>query len=274
MTNIFLENDLEILIATKDRTNLDFLSLMFPFTHFSKFNILIINQSENKILTSDFSTVRVINSNEKGLSKSRNLAIQNAVKKICLIADDDLIYFDDFAKKILNEFSTNQKAQIITFNHIGTEKKVLEHSSKKGYLHSVKTAYRVSSFEIVFKLDAIKNNSVFFDENFGLGSIFEIAEEFLFLKKGIELNLKAYFSPFVIVHHPGVSSGKKEGEDTLIYARSALFYVLKGNFVYLWLLKYLFFLVQNNFIKVTDFYKKYKIGLSAIHKYKKIQKLK
>ena len=42
MTNVFLESDLEILIATKNRNNLDFLVQMFPFTSFSNFNILII----------------------------------------------------------------------------------------------------------------------------------------------------------------------------------------------------------------------------------------
>ena len=67
MTNIFSKNDLEILIATKNRDNLDFLALMFPFASFSNFNILIINQSKDTILSSEFETVRVINVDEKGL---------------------------------------------------------------------------------------------------------------------------------------------------------------------------------------------------------------
>jgi glycosyltransferase involved in cell wall biosynthesis len=272
MTNVFLENDLEILIATKNRNNLDFLSLMFPFEPFSNFNILIINQSDSTDLISYFETVRVINVNEKGLSKSRNLAILNASKKICLLADDDLVYFESFGKMIVNNFNTNTSADIITFNHVGSNKKIIENSSEEGYLHTIKSAYRVSSFEIAFKLDAIREKSIKFDENFGLGSFFEIAEEFLFLKKSIQLKLKAYFSPNVIVFHPLISSGKREGEDNLIYARAALFYTLKGDFVYLWLLKYVFFLIRNRYINWNECWNKYKTGLMGIQKYKELVK--
>lgn len=274
MSNVFSENDLEILIATKDRKNLDFLSQMFPFKPFSNYAILIINQSEINVLKSDFSSVRVINTNEKGLSKSRNMAIRNATKKICLIADDDVIYFPNFENAIINAFNQNLNASIITFNHQRIGKNNPQNSSQKGYKHDLKSIWGVSSIEIAFQLNVIKENNLFFDEYFGLGSFFETAEEFLFLKNAIELNINPYFSPSIIVSHPLLSSGNNQGDDKLIYARAALFYKTKGIFVYLWLLKYVFFLVQNNYIKRNECVKKYKIGLSGIRKYKELVKLK
>lgn len=81
MSNVFSENDLEILIATQNRINFDFLLLMFPFEHFSNFNLVIVNQTKDWFLKSDYHNIKVINVNEKGLSKSRNKAIQNASKK-------------------------------------------------------------------------------------------------------------------------------------------------------------------------------------------------
>ena len=143
MTNIFSKNDLEILIATKNRDNLDFLALMFPFEHFSKFNILIINQSKDIILSSEFETVRVINVDEKGLSKSRNLAIKNASKKICIIADDDVVYFSNFDHEIITAFNLNPQASIITFNHQRIGKEKPHNKSKKVYSHSKKTIENV-----------------------------------------------------------------------------------------------------------------------------------
>lgn len=274
MSNVFSENDLEILIATKDRKNLDFLSQMFPFKPFSNYTILIINQSEINILKSDFSSVRVINTNEKGLSKSRNMAIRNATKKICLIADDDVVYFPNFENAIINAFNQNLKTSVITFNHQRIGKNKPQNSSQKGYKHDLISIWRVSSIEIAFQLNVIKENNLFFDEYFGLGSFFETAEEFLFLKNAIELNINPYFSPLVIVSHPLLSSGNNQGNDKLIFARAALFYKTKSVFVYLWLLKYVFFLVQNNYIKRNECVKKYKIGLSGIRKYKELVKLK
>ncbi|HQE33833.1 MAG TPA: glycosyltransferase family 2 protein [Flavobacterium alvei] len=274
MTNVFLESDLEILIATKNRNNLDFLVQMFPFTSFSNFNILIINQSSENQLSSDFEKVRVINVDEKGLSKSRNLAIKNATKKICLIADDDVVYFPNFDTEIITAFNQNPKASIITFNHQRIGKKEPHNRSKKVYSHSQKTIENVCSIEIGFQLNAIKNNNICFDENFGLGSYFETAEEYLFLLAAIKLKLNVIFSPFVIVSHPLLSSGEHQGDDKILFARAALFYKTKRNLAYIWLIKYVFFLFRNNYINWNECMSKYKIGLNGIQKYKELVKLK
>jgi len=274
MTNIYSKNDLEIVIATKNRDNLDFLALMFPFTSFSNFNILIINQSNDAILSSDFENVRVINIDEKGLSKSRNLAIKNASKKICLIADDDVVYFPNFDNEIVTAFNQNPKASIITFNHQRIGKKEPHNKSKTVYSHSQKTIENVCSIEIAFQLKDIKDNTISFDEHFGLGSYFETAEEYLFLQNAIELKLNVLFSPFVIVSHPLLSSGENQGEDKILFARAALFYKTKRNLAYIWLLKYVFFLARNRYINWNECWRKYKIGLNGIQKYKELVKLK
>jgi glycosyltransferase involved in cell wall biosynthesis len=273
MTNVFLENDLEILIATKNRNTLDFLALMFPFTHFSKFNILVINQTKENKLASDFKNVRVINADEKGLSKSRNLAIKNASRKICLIADDDVVFFPNFQKQILAAFNQSPNASIITFNHQRIGKNKPHNNSKKVYSHSKKTIENVCSIEIAFQLKDIKENNICFNENFGLGSHFETAEEYLFLQDAIQLTLSALFYPFVIVSHPLVSSGENQGEDKMVFARAALFCKTKGNLAYIWLLKYVFFLVRREYVKWNECVGKYKTGLSGIRKYKEQVKL-
>lgn len=270
MLNVFSENDFEILIATKDRSNFDFLLPMFPFEHFSGFNILIVNQSENKILSSDFDSIRVINSAEKGLSKSRNKAIQNASKKICLITDDDVIFAENFRKDILLAFQNQQKADIITFNHWRIGALQPQKKWNSAFKHNSKTIWSVSSIEIAFKVAAIKKKNIAFDTNFGLGSFFETAEEFLFLKTALNQNRKVYFSPEIIVSHPEFSSGKDEGSDTLIYSRAALFYKLHGSFAFVWLAKYVFFLIRKKYIRFSEAGEKYKAGLAGIAKFKEI----
>lgn len=275
MEVFYKETDIEILIATRNRNSLDFLDPMFPSSHFSQYSILIINQTEpGTLLVSDYSNVRVINSFEKGVSKSRNLAIKNAKKEICLIADDDVVYFPNLEKTISSAFNQNPNASIITFNHqrIGLNKP--QNSSLKTFRHTKKSIWKVSSIEIAFKLDVIKNNKIVFDEYFGLGSYFETAEEFLFLRNCLEINIKAYFSPAIIVSHPLLSSGNMEGNDELLFARAALFYKTKGKFAFMLLAKYVFFLFRKNYIQRNECLEKYKIGLAGIHRYKELVKLK
>ncbi|QSB26174.1 glycosyltransferase family 2 protein [Flavobacterium sp. CLA17] len=270
MLNVFSEKDFEILIATKDRSNFDFLMPMFPSEHFSNFNILIVNQSLNKVLSSDFDSVRVINSTEKGLSKSRNTAIQNASKKICLISDDDVVFAENFRKDILLAFQNQEKADIITFNHqrIGAVQPQKKWDS--AFRHTSETIWNVSSIEIAFKVAEIKKKNIAFDTNFGLGSFFETAEEFLFLKTALNQKANVYFSPEIIVSHPEFSSGKNEGSDTLIYSRAALFYKLHRSFAYIWLAKYIFFLIRKKYIRFSEAGEKYKSGLAGIAKFREI----
>ena len=274
MTQVFSKNDLEILIATKNRENLDFLALMFPFEHFSKFNILVINQSTSSVLISTFETVRVINVNETGLSKSRNLAIKNASKKICLIADDDLIYFSNFDIGIIAAFNQNSDVSIITFNHQRETLNKPLNRFQKVTNHTLKTIWNVSSIEIAFQVKDIEENNLNFDENFGLGSYFETAEEYLFLRDAIMIRLRALFYPLTIASHPLISSGENQGEDKILFARAALLYKTKANLAYIWLIKYVFFLVRKSYIKGNECMIKFKMGLSGIRKYKELAKLK
>ena len=274
MTQVFSKNDLEILIATKNRENLDFLALMFPYEHFSKFNILVINQSTSSVLISTFETVRVINVNETGLSKSRNLAIKNASKKICLIADDDLIYFSNFDIGIITAFNQNSDVSIITFNHQRETLDKPQNRSQKISNHTLKTIWNVSSIEIAFQVKDIEENNLNFDENFGLGSYFETAEEYLFLRDAIMIRLRALFYPLTIASHPLISSGENQGEDKILFARAALLYKTKANLAYIWLIKYVFFLVRKSYIKGNECMIKFKMGLSGIRKYKELVKIK
>ena len=266
-----MRDDLEILIATMNQTSLDFLLPIFPHQHFSEFHILILNQTtEGKDLESNYPKVRVVNSYERGLSKSRNLAIKHAQRKIALLADDDVVYTPDFEKAITDAFKKNTEASIITFNHQRIGSKTPHKDYVNEFEHTLKSVWKVSSIEIAFRVEDIKNRAIFFDENFGLGASFESAEEFLFLRQAIKSNLKVMFCPKVIVSHPLLSSGVMEGSDDLVYARSALFYKTKGILGYLWLLKYMFFLLRKGNIQVSQLFTKLNVGLTGMKKYKQI----
>lgn len=272
MTSLYTEKDFEILIATKDRASLDFLLSMFPFEHFSNFNILIINQSKVFVLESDFPSVRVINSVDIGLSKSRNLAINNAVREICIIADDDVVYVEHFEKEIVKAFNLITNASVITFNHRRMGLSYPQNIIKEGYWHDRKTIRKVCSVEIAFKLNDIKKSDIFFDNYFGLGSYFETADEFLFLRNILNANLRLYYNPKVVLYHPLISSGESHGADRIVYGRAALNCKMYSYWAYFWLLKYVFFLYRNKYINSNEWICKFKIGMSGINKYKKLEK--
>nr|WP_315141670.1 glycosyltransferase family A protein [uncultured Flavobacterium sp.] len=233
MTNEFKNEDLEILVSTMNRNSLDFLISMFPFCHFSEFQILIVNQTqENNLLVSDFPTVRVINSFEKGLSKSRNLALENAIGKIVLIADDDLVYKNDFDKKITQAYNQYDNKAVISFSIEKPNgfmfKKYL--SNPKINLSLVEL-FNVLSIEISLNKSIIDKLGIVFDENFGLGSEFQMGEEAIFLSDIKNKNQQIGFIPIVIATHSEISSTEKIDFAQRYYIQGAfLTRVIKANY--------------------------------------------
>jgi glycosyltransferase involved in cell wall biosynthesis len=254
LTNEFKNQDLEILVSTMNRNNLDFLIQMFPFCHFSEFSILVVNQiQENILLLSDFPSVRIINSFDKGLSRSRNLALKNAIGKIVLIADDDVVYKKDFDSAIVQAHNQyNNKAAIsfcIEKPNGFLYKKYLPNAKMN---LSLMELFNVLSIEISLNKLILDKLGIAFDENFGLGSEFQMGEEAIFLSDIKKQNQQIAFVPSVIVSHPEVSSNDKFDFEQRYYIQGAfLSRVLKVDY-FMGLAAKLFFDLKQKKLKLNQ----------------------
>ena len=271
MSNVNNKNiSLEILISTKDRDNLDFLNNIFVNYNAHSIPILIINQTQNLNFSCPHSyNINLINVNEIGLSKSRNLAIANAKADICLLADDDIVYENNFESIIINAFNLNPSADIITF-----KMNDFKGNSFKDYpiikKHNKKSLSFVNSVVIAFRRNSIISNKVFFDENFGLGSTFQTADEYVFLRNALNLNLNIVFHNEVILSHPVDSSGKDVASDRILFAKGALFYKYYNVLSFLKLIHYLYLMFKFKYISLGQVINKYLIGVKGIIKYIKV----
>lgn len=255
MAKVFEENDIEILISTMNQANLDFLLSMFPFEHFSNYNILIVNQSKDTRLFSEYESVRVINSPDLGLSKSRNLAIKNAIGKILIIADDDIIYQKDFIKKISIAYDKWNKATIINFCAINEKGAYLKKYPNRSKIElNTFEIFNISSVEMTINKEKLDSVGIRFDENFGLGSSFEMGEETIFLFDLKRNNQQIAFENQVIVKHESLTSSNKIDSLHKYYIYGALLArVIVTNYKF-WLLTKLFFDIKQKKIKLSSFF--------------------
>lgn len=270
----------EILVSTMYRDDLGFLEAMFPHGDYRDYSVLVINQTDDeRQLKSDLPNIRVINTEERGLPQSRNMAIENAVGEICLVADDDVRYVKDvgeivvsaFAKAYSDSLSEEKKPTVITFQMV-KESGALYQDYPDIRKHTKKSLYTVNGVVIAFDLERLRAQDIWYNNHFGLGATFGTANEYVFMKNVLKVGATAYFEPKVILSHPDISSGRLQGEDRVIYGRSALKYKEYGVFAYLWVLKYLRFLVAHKYIASSQFREKLKVGLSGIKKYKQLLK--
>ncbi|GAA6768336.1 glycosyltransferase family A protein [Flavobacterium sp. CGRL1] len=254
MPKAFSETDIEILISTMNQDSLDFLVPMFPYSHFSAFSVLIINQTQKeKILNSDYSNVRVINSFEKGLSKSRNLALENALGKILVIADDDVVYQEGFITKITDAYNKFPAAAVIQFSAVNSNGDLIKKypSNSKVNLNSF-DILNVSSIEMTVNKTVIDASQIRFDENFGLGAVFQMGEEAVFLSDLKAKNKQLVFDPQVIAMHENPTSSEKRNITDKYYIQGALFSrIFKKKYI-VWLFIKVFFDLKHNKINFRN----------------------
>ncbi|PWH81807.1 glycosyl transferase family 2 [Algibacter marinivivus] len=264
----------EVLISTMDRTSLSFVEKMFPNNKLENLNLLIINQTKkgNECI-SKFDNIKVINSYEMGLSKSRNLALENATGDICFIADDDVEYVEGFQDIVKEAYQRISNASVILFKigtFTGENYKLYPKKSKQLITrNNVKPA---SSIEMTFKRAHIVDHGIAFNTLFGLGGYFTSGEEYLFLKDVLKQNLNVYFENKTIVKHSLERSTSDVSSNNYIKTISALNYFDFKNFSYLLLVKYILYLLKHKLIGYKDVIAKFRIGVNAINECRKLIK--
>lgn len=198
---------LEILLATMNRTDMDFIdkSIINLVHHHSSVSLLVINQCISVPPTLSVSTnkIRIISVGESGLSRSRNLALREAVGDICLIADDDCMFYENTCDIILNNHIKYNDA-VITFclNDRHSERRFKKYFPIT-FRNNKFTIGRISSCEITFKRKNLVEKGISFNNDFGLGAKYGLGgEENILLAECLDKNLTCRFIPEVICATP------------------------------------------------------------------------
>lgn len=155
-----------------------------------KTDYIIINQTLQKNIA--IKNDKVITKYEKGLSKSRNTAIQEVTGDIVLFADDDVVYQDNYENVLQEAWKKYKDADIICFyvkSRNPKRKTKRMWTGRVGYIKSM----RIVSFEISFKKKSIQENHLMFNENFGAGAKINRGEEQIFLCDAIRKGMKVIF---------------------------------------------------------------------------------
>ncbi|MBE5968373.1 MAG: glycosyltransferase family 2 protein [Lachnospiraceae bacterium] len=194
----------QVLISTMHQSDYSLLEIMNIQT-----NAIVVNQcNENKtrLLKLKDKKVLWIDTSERGLSRSRNMAMRNATGDICILADDDEEFCDGYGDIVKTAFSDHQFFSIIRFRIQGIEKKFKNYPSKEysiGYIKSLK----ISSVELAFRRKDVVTNGIFFDELIGSGTEFLMGEENAFIYQCLLKKMKVLYVPKTLANlHIGNSS--------------------------------------------------------------------
>lgn len=185
-------SSVEVLISAMNQKDFD----LFEQTNLET-DALMVNQcgydkTEQKMTQSG--KWRMIYSSTKGLSCSRNVALENAKGEIVLICDDDEMLYKGYEDKIVKAYKNIPKADIICFQ---VERKGKKYKSKRFKVNYI-TSLRISSWQITMRTKAVQQKKIKFDENFGSGTPVGAGEENIFLFECLKAGLKIYYEPVCI----------------------------------------------------------------------------
>ena len=185
---------IQVLVATMHQTDYSLPAKMNIQT-----DAVIINQcdrSEYAEFEYNGYKIQFISTTQRGLSKSRNMALSyaDADADICLLADDDVRLADGYANIIEKAFKKQPKADIMAFNIYMlnfTDGRARREIMKEG---RVKRNRYYSSVRLAFRLAKLQKYSLRFNELFGAGGTYGGGEESLLLREARKKGLRFYQS--------------------------------------------------------------------------------
>lgn len=160
-------------------------------------NCVVVNQcgrESQQIIEDSNRTVKYIETKERGLSKSRNMALRNADADICILCDNDVEYQTNYESVILDAYRSHPDYDIIIFHVTSDDKPVPYYKTPRKLNHI--TCLKATSYEISFRKSKVEQLQ--FDEHIGAGTKFNHGEENAFLYACLRKKLKIFYMPVEI----------------------------------------------------------------------------
>ncbi len=158
-----------------------------------------------------------------GVAKNRNNALKHRVRgSICLLCDDDVVYFEDAFDKVLNAFEGNISLEFLTFKIKTFSGRDYKNYKDHPFKQNIKTLTNIGIIDVAFREEVIEKYQLSFDERFGPGGKYPIGEDFIFMTDAYKKGAKIYYQPIDIVQHGDVGTGGVL-KDKIICGRGAVF---------------------------------------------------
>ena len=183
--------NIQVLVAAMHQTDHSLLEKMHLKT-----DAIVANQC-NRNSIEDFEwngcKIRYLNFAERGVGLNRNNALMRASGDVCLFADDDMVYVDDYTEIVQKAFERYPDADVIAFNLI--EPKITRYVIKKAYKVGFFSYLRFGTARVAVRLKSIREKGIYFNQCFGGGTEHSHGEDNIFLTDCLRKGLKMYAVP-------------------------------------------------------------------------------
>ncbi len=222
-------SEIEVLVVTTKQTDYQLLDRMNIQT-----NAIVGNQTDKTSKTViDFKDNKIewYNFEDRGVGLNRNNILMRSKADVCVLADDDMVFYDGYAEVVKKVFAENKKADVIIFNI--DESNPTRYKNVKVKKINKRNYGRYGAARISFRRESVFLNGIAFNLLFGGGTQYSCGEDTLFLKECLDKKLKIYAVPISIamLTDDGRDSTWFDGyNDKFFYDKGVLYYFLNRRF--------------------------------------------
>ena len=192
----------------------------FPKEH----DVMALVQNPNQIsYVLDLPKVKLVELKSIGVAKSRNAALQHANGEYLIFGDDDISFKNEGILNAIEYFQSHPECSIILAQAVDEDGNLRKRYESKVTPLKLSNSARAATYEMIVRVDAIRNAKINFDENFGAGAENYLGDEYIFIADALRAGLKGVHLPVVVAIHPKESSGSRWGNERDLRARAAIF---------------------------------------------------
>lgn len=184
--------------------------------------------------------IRAYSFSERGVGLSRNNALMRAQGDICLFSDEDIVYEDGYAERILEAFRQRPQADMLLFNMEVDAQRATYYTHREHRIRFYNSG-RYPTYSFAIRRERLHHSNLTFSLLFGGGACYSNGEDSLFLMDCLKKGLRIYALPINIgkeVYRP--STWFDGYNEKFFFDRGVLYRHLYGSFRHLFALRFLF----------------------------------
>lgn len=189
----------------------------------SNYEYLVLVQNPNQVSYQTSGGAPLIEVPGKGVAKSRNQAIRSAKTELLIFGDDDVTFHPEELAKAIAKFEKDPTLVLLLLaakDEKGNPRK--QYPGGENKLTLLNSA-RAATYEMMIRVDLVRQLEVSFDEKFGAGADLYLGDEYIFISDLIKAGANCEFAPIFAATHPSDSSGERWGTPSDRRARAAVF---------------------------------------------------
>ena len=192
---------------------------------------VIVNQCDKdgyEEFTYNGHRIQVYYMSDRGVGLSRNTVLLHSTADIVLFADEDIIYNDGYAKRILEEFEVRWDTDVLIFNMDVIEERATYYTTQEKQVRWYNCG-RYPTYSMAIRREKLLAKNVWFSLLFGGGAKYSNGEDSLFIWDCLKKGMKATALPVMIGKEEARPSTWFNGyNEKFFFDRGVLYRVLYG----------------------------------------------